>query len=277
MPDNSTVQLSEAAQNIFENLACRIAERRGGRIVPNHLIPYLPVSLEIIKSCLDNMVDGTAVFTGQPDSINEYEFAAYKDAEKPAEPLKVSRCVACDSDIPPRTDGVLCVACFETLKKELNILAEKMGWPAQAVYEHEILYLAADSGSPQRTETLAGRSRYTLKRMRAKLDRMAAGGYVRQMLESDEPAVTYGFPALSYSRAQYKRNMDVIRTYPASVMEEVQLKLVRILFSLGLLVLLMLVMAVFHVPFPLLVLMFVVLGPAVALFIWRYKSRPVEE
>ena len=60
-------------------------------------------------------------------------------------------------------------------------------------------------------------------------------------------------------------------------MEEVQLKLVRILFSLGFIVLALLVLAFFHVPFPLLVLLFLIFGPGTAIFIWRHKDRLEQE
>ena len=277
MSTQGNVKLSEAAQNIIENLACRIAEKQGGTITPNHLIPYLPVSLAIIKSCLAHMVDETAVFSEQINNITQYEFSTFKDTKKTPGPLKMATCVSCDADISSRAHGVLCAGCFETLKKELNVLAEKMGWPAQAVYEHEILYLASSHGASQHAETLAGHSRYTLKRMRAKLDRMSVSGYLEQGLDQEQGTVTYKFPEVEYPKDLYKENMGLIRAYPASVMEEVQLKLVRILFSLGFVVLALLVLAFFHVPLPILVLLFLIIGPGTAIFIWRRKGRPEEE
>ena len=271
------VNLSESTKNIIENLACRIAEKQGGRITPNHLAPYLPVSLVIVKSCLDDMVDGTSVFSEGGNNITEYEFAAYKNAKQTTGILKVDACVSCDVDISSLTNDVLCPRCFEILKEELNTLAERIGWPAQAVYEHEILYITSNHKSSVYAETLAGHSRYTLRRMRGKLDRMSGERYVKQELEEEQGMFRYRFPEIEYPRDLYKKNISLIKTYPASVMEEVQLKLTRILFSLGLIVLGLLVMGFFHVPFRLLILLFIITAPITAITIWRRKDRVEEE
>ncbi len=270
------IKLSESTLNIIENLAWRIAENHGGKITANHLIPYLPVSLDIIKSCLETMVDGTTVLSQEIDNITEFEFTSYKNNATKDRELAVSACVACDSDISRKKNEIICSKCFETLKKELNILAEKMGWPAQAVYEHEILYIASKHGVCQDAGTLAGHSRYTLRRMRTKLDRLSVDGYIRQKLNEVQGIVEYEFPDVKYPRRLYNKNMNIITTYPASIMEEVQYKVTKILFSIGLIFLIMLVLAIFHVPFPLLVLFLIITGPITAITIWRHKERPDE-
>jgi len=268
--------LSEAAANIVENLACRIAQRQGGKIAPNHLMPYLPMSLELIKSCLDTMVDGTSVVAAEQDNIIEYEFASYRDAAGQSEILKVDSCVSCNTDITGVDKDVLCPTCAQTLRNELNLLAEKMGWPAQAVYEHEILYLAAGHQGPVHAEDLAGHSRYTLRSMRRKLDKISLDNYLRQELDRQAGMMTYYFPEIIYSKELYRKNMIIIRTYPASVTEEVEMKITRILFTLGWMFLGLLALALLHVPFPLLILLFLVSAPVVALIIWRHKSRAEE-
>jgi len=270
------IKLSESTLNIIENLAWRIAENHGGRITANHLIPYLPVSLDIIKSCLKTMVDGTSVISEEIDNITEFEFSSYKNNGIKTDRLTVNACVACDSDISRKNNDIICSNCFETLKKELNILAEKMGWPAQAVYEHEVLYITSKHGLCQDAGTLAGHSRYTLRRMRAKLERLSVDGYTRQKLDEVQGIVEYEFPDVKYPRGLYNKNMDIITTYPASVMEEVQYKVTKILFSLGLILFIMLVLAIFHVPFPLLILFLIIVGPVTAITIWRHKERPDE-
>ena len=277
MAIESSINLSESTANIIENLACRIAEKQGGRITPNHLAPYLPVSLDIIKSCLDSMVDGTSVFSERLNDLAEYEFAAYRGTEKKSGVLETETCVSCNMDISSRLHDVLCPRCFETFKEDLNTLAERIGWPAQAVYEHEILYIAANHNNPLYAETLAGHSRYTLRRMRGKLNRMSGSGYIRQELEEEQGMVTYRFPLIHYPRDLYKKNISLIKTYPASVMEEVQLKLTRILFSLGMIVLGLLVLGFFHVPFRLLVLLFLIAAPVTTITIWRRKDHIEEE
>ncbi len=274
---SSGTTLSEAAANIVENLACRIAERQGGKITANHLIPYLPMSLELIRSCLENMVDGSSVFAEKRDNLVEYEFAAYKDTAVQSGILTVSSCVSCDTDIAGAGRQALCSSCARTLQNELNLLAEKIGWPAQAVYEHEILYLASEHKGPLPAEGLAGHSRYTLRSMRRKLNKLSLDGYLRQELDQTAGMMTYYFPELNYPKESYRKNMAIIRAHPASVMEEVQIKLVRILFVLGLMFLGLLIMAFLHVPFPILILLFLISAPIVAFFMWRHRSRPEEE
>lgn len=269
------MQLSESTSNIIENLACRVAEAHRGRINPHHVLPYLPVSLGLVKSCLDEMADGTSVASDTRDNLVEYEFAAYRNAEKDIpEPLSFARCVACDKDFSGTSDDPLCPSCGSQLKKELNPLAEKMGWPAQAVYEHEILYNAARETGPVHAAKLAASSRYTLRSMRRKLDKLTVDRYAKQELDRQEGVMKYEFPELDYPRDRYRANMAVIRLYPASVMEEVQIKLVKILVTLGLMLLGTLLLAFWAVPFPLLLVAYVIAAPVVAFLIWRHRDAP---
>lgn len=273
---DSRTQLSEDAANVVENLACQIAERQGGRIVAPHLVPYLPMSLELIASCLDEMVDNTSVFSEDEDGKTVYEFSNYR--EKPAEEgaLEPDVCVSCSGELLEGSAEVVCERCAGALRRELNRLAESMGWPAQAVYEHEIFYLAANHDVPHYAETLAGHSRYTLRSMRRKLARLTSDGYIRQDLDTEKGSISYTFPGLAYSRRRYRENMGIVRSYPASVMEEVELKLVRIFFTLALMLAGVLLLAFMHVPFPLLIGGYLVAGAIVSLGIWRHKSEPLE-
>ena len=270
-------QLSDRAGNVVENLACRIAERSGGRIAANHLLPYLPVSLAVVDACLADMVDGTSVLTEETDGVRWYEFPAYSSAPPHGGMLSVETCVACDTDVPRRTGRVVCPACTDVLRRELNTLADRTGWPAQAVYEHELLYLAADHAGPVRAEALAGRSRYTLRNMRGKLEAMALGKHVRQELDAGEGAITYHFPQIDYPRELYRRNIQVIREYPASMTEELQLKLVRIIIALAALMFGLFALAFFGVPFPILVASFFVGGVVLAAGIWMHRIEPAED
>lgn len=271
-------QLSDSAANTVENLAYRLAERQGGRIAPIHLLPYLPVSLGIIKDCLDKMVDGTAVLSHSSDHITEYQFASYvsSDANPELGALRVSSCLSCDADIAYESGEVLCAYCTKILFGELGKLAEKTGWPAQAVYEHEILYIASTSAVPVHAEDLAGRSRYTLRNMRQKLDKMILSGFLREELDQKKRSVTYHFPNIEYPRSLYRRNMGIIRTYPASVMEEVQLKVTKIFLTFGSMFLGMVVLAFLRIPYPLLILLFFIAAPIVSLLIWRHRATPEE-
>lgn len=264
--------LSEEAANVVENLACRVAEKCAGTVTPGQLAPYLPMSLGLIRSCLDDMVDGTSVVSEVRDNIIHYEFAAYRGLPAQDGMLDAPYCLGCEKDLADSGD-VLCGSCSEALLKELGVLAEKMGWPAQAVYEHEILYHAESHDGPVHAEALASSSRYTLGRMRKKLDILTVENFARQELDRDAGLMTYRFPPLEYPRDLYRRNMNVILSHPASMTEETQIKMVRILFSLGFIVLAMFILAFFGIPFPFLTALFCIAGPITAFVIWRHRSR----
>ena len=274
---NNKPEISDTAANIVENLACRIAERNRGRISANHLIPYLPMSLGLIQVCLDNMVDGTTILAETIGNRTEYEFSAYSDTPVRSGAMLVQSCVSCDADIAKGRPSVLCRSCADSLRKELNRLADASAWPALAVYEHEILYIAANQESPLHAQTLAGHSRYTLRNMRGKLDRMTGDGFITQDLDPEKGLVIYSFPTIAYSKERYRENMALIRSYPASATEEMELKIVRIIMLLAMLLLCTLVLAFLHVPFPLLLAMFVVVAPIIALTIWFRRYNPEED
>jgi len=214
---DNRIGLSEDAANVIENLACQIAERQAGRVVASHLIPYLPMSLELITACLDDMVDSTSVFSQDEDGQTTYEFSNYLSRAPEGGGLEPDVCVSCSGELLDEASEVVCGRCAGTLRQELNRLAETMGWPAQAVYEHEILYLSANHDAPHYAETLAGHSRYTLRSMRRKLGILTTAGHIRQELDTEQGSISHVFPALSYSRKRYRGNMAIIRSYPASV------------------------------------------------------------
>ncbi|MBD3257819.1 hypothetical protein GF377_05250 [candidate division GN15 bacterium] len=266
--------LSERAANVVENLACRLAERHGGIVTPNRLAPYLPMSLALIKSCLDSAVDGTSILYERKDGVHHYEFAAYRDRPPASGTLSAATCIACDRDAPPDGREVLCPGCAKVVKTELNRLAEQTGWPAEAVYEHALLFHAShDEDGIVHAEELAGRTPYTVRSTRRKLDRLSTEGFVEPGLDEARGVVTYRFPAIDYPRDRFTRNRDTIRRYPASLTEEVQLRVVRILIALGLMLFGLVVLGLLHVPFPLLFPAFLLLAPIVAWTIWRRRCK----
>lgn len=268
--------LSEAAANIVENIAYQVAQRHGGTITVNHLAPYLPLSLNLIRSCLDNMVDGHSLVTSEKDGFPSYEFAQTKQVNVESHEDSESNCLSCT--INHRSDEqMLCTECLDILEKELNHFAESTGWPAKAVYEHEILYLAAKHSGPQNAADLAGHSRYTLKRMQKKLKAMTLETYLTTNLDETTATLSYRFPIISYPKEAYQRNMAVIRSYPASVAEEMELKIIRIILYLAVMLFAVFVLAFLHIPIPVLLVSFFIIAPMVALKIWRHKDKPPDE
>jgi hypothetical protein len=264
--------MGERLSNVMENTACRVAQLRAGRLAPHHVIPYLPVSLEMLCDGLNAMVDGAAVCAESKDGVVEYVFSAYADQPAGDGMLAVSNCVGCSAELDAGGE-ILCGACADGFRQELSVLAEKSGWPAQAVYEHEILYLAARQKGPVAAETLAGASRYTLRSMKKKLARMAESRFLKAEPGDKSGTVVYRFPALAYPQNLFRKNQAVICSYPASVMEDMEQRIVRILFVLGCIFLAMLALAFWGIPFPLLVPAFLVVAPVAAFAIWRHRNK----
>ena len=264
--------MNEHLSNVIENTACRVAQLRGGRLSPHHVMPYLPVSLEMLCEVLNAMVDDAAVSVAPSDGVVEYLFSAYVDQPAGRGMLAVSNCVGCSAELDMEGE-ILCRACTESFRQELTALAEKTGWPAQAVYEHEILYLAARKNESMAAETLAGASRYTLRSMKKKLAMLKVGRFLKIEPGDKSGTVRYGFPSLVYPQNLFRKNQAVIRSYPASVMEDIEQRIVRILFVLGSIFIVMLALAFWGIPFPLLVPAFLVVAPITAITIWRHKSH----
>ncbi|MBW2431759.1 MAG: hypothetical protein JRF56_22620 [Deltaproteobacteria bacterium] len=265
--------LNETAANIVENLAYQMAQRYGGAITVNHLAPHLPLSLSLIRSCLDNMVDGHSVIAIEQDGFPIYEFTQTKESNSEPHEVDAQSCLSCT--INPRSgEQMLCKKCLDSLEKELTRIAESTGWPAKAVYEHEILYIAAQRSGPQNAADLAGYSRYTLKRMQKKLKAMALEQNLKLDLDSIAATISYKFPKISYPKAAYQRNMEVIRRYPASVAEDIELKIIRIILYLAGMLFAVFVLALLRLPLPILVICFFIIAPIVAFRIWRHRDRP---
>lgn len=269
--------LDERVENMVENLALRTAEACGGVLTANHLLPYLPMSLDMIQTCLDDMVDNRAVTMDESGHVTEYRFHAYKTESGASDALDASTCVACDAELPKYTNRFYCAPCLNALQQELSRLADRTGWPARAVYEHEILFRAAQGGGRVHAEDLAAKSRYTLRNMEGKLVAMSLEGRLQKDLDETSGTIVYVFPEIDYPQNQYRANMGLIRSFPASTMEEVQIRVAHILFSIGVLILGLLVLAFAHVPFPTLILLFLVIAPICAFTIWRRRSRLYDE
>jgi len=201
----------------------------------------------------------------------------HRDKPIQDEALDLTSCLSCNTDFSANNPKGLCSACWESLHQESNKLAESMGWPAQAVYEHEILYLASTHEGPVRAEDLASRSRYTLRSIRRKLARLSSHGYARAEIDDEKGGMLYHFPKTDYPKKSYQRNMSVIRKYPASVMEESQERIAKICFVLAMILLGLFVLAFFGIPFPMLVFAFIIAIPITSIKIWKHRAQPEED
>lgn len=214
----------------MENLAERIAASQGGRITANDLIPYLPVSLSIIEKHLDEMVDDCVFFSAVRDGIKTYEFAELIDAEP--RPMPKGVCIHCGDDAPVDEGMSLCYACHDGLGRDLLKLAESTAWPAEAIWQHELLYIMSTADGPIRIADVAGRSRLTLSQVKTRLAELARRGFARQVMDYRNKTATYEMPPIHYRRAAYRRQDKFIRLHPSSLKDEWEVKIVKSLVVL---------------------------------------------
>jgi hypothetical protein len=73
---------------MVEKLALRLAARCQGRITAHHLLPYVPLSLDYLSVCLEQVVDDCEVFTVSSEPGAAYEFAAYRDTQSNRAPYR---------------------------------------------------------------------------------------------------------------------------------------------------------------------------------------------
>ena len=259
---------TEVIANAIENVAYRLAEKNKGMIAPAHLLPYLPVSLELIAEILHEAATESGAITSERiDGILYFKFHTQQKGLTDETSLRVTHCVSCDQDVLIGKGAILCETCTRELETVLEAEAQKSGWPAQAIYEHDICYLAAQIKSPLSAEKLASRSRFTVRRMRRKLTLMKEAGFIT------ENGNQYRFPAAKYPRERYQQNIQFIRTLPASITEDIEVRVVHILIALGIQFLLMFGLAIWAIPFPLLISGFLISAPVTALVIWKRRSK----
>ena len=257
----------EIISNTVENSAFRLAEKGNGTIHPAELLPSLPISLGMIVDILnDAAAESEAITAETVDGLRRYVF---RSAQPGAATMTASHCITCDTD----SHELFCEECRKKFEAALQTEAETNGWPAQAVYEHEICYLAARTGSPVSAEKLASASRFTLRRMRRKLELMRQGLSVRLARDPETSILSYAFAAAPYPRENYLKNMKWIRSLPASITEDIEARMVHILTAMGLLFFLLLGLAFWRIPFPLLLLMFLITSPILAVIIWKRRSK----
>jgi hypothetical protein len=196
---------------VVEKLALRLAERQQGTITAPHLMPYVPLSLQLITMGLDALVDGSAIAAIRRDQIAGYEFAAYRDTPPQPGTLRVTACVVCGATLARDLQGVLCDPCAEALQQELGRLATPADWLAQAAHEHDILYNAAQHTGPVTATALASRSRATLRQMQHYLAQMSLEGYTRQDIDLTTGLLTYALPTVAYPPALYRHNLTTLQ------------------------------------------------------------------
>jgi hypothetical protein len=257
-----------------ENLTSRIAAARSGRVKPADLLPWLPISLEMAEEHLRDMVDGSVVIETRAGGFLTFEFPEFLGRE-PCEidlsgGLFTSRS---DKASVPQWHGS-----NPELQRELMGLAETNAWPSLAVREHEIISITAGKEGPIRVASVAGRSRLTLSRLQEDLKRLTSAGYIKAVLNEDQGILTYEFPLTHYNRDWYQRNDAFIRRHPSSHKDEVEIKMIRSLKAVMVIMILCFIAAIiFHLPFLILIVMSLTISAIRVIQIFNHKVQGTPE
>ncbi|MEO0794789.1 MAG: hypothetical protein AAFX93_06490 [Verrucomicrobiota bacterium] len=213
---------------VVENLAERLAANNQGRVTANHLMMYLPVSLAMISERLDNMVDRQIVFKEAIDGITTYEFQELVGHISGESIEGVDVYTGERLSKRDRTE-IMAPATRAKLEAEIAAQANVIAWPADAAWQHEIIFVTATKSGPVNVAEVAGHTRLTLRQVKAKLLSLTKQGYCS--LEIHNGQYRYRFPNINYPENHFRQHDETIHEYPASRETEWETKLIKILIA----------------------------------------------
>lgn len=251
---------------VVENLAEQLAATQGGVVHPVQLLPYLPVSLWMVEHVLDKLAESDFVEKDRVGDLVSYHFPQFVD--RPQVPFSPERCVFSNTPLPEGAEQVLSEDVIREVENELRVLAENDPWPANANWQHELVYLIQNQSVAARISEIAGQSRLPFRQVEEKVKQLAKLGAVKL----GEKTGTVELPPLSYPHKQYERQAAFIRLFPGALREEMEVRLVRALLAVvGIMAGCFVLAFVLRIPFLLLVL----LGATFSLItFWRIFKAP---
>lgn len=257
---------------ITENLALQLSATQSGVVHPAQLMPYLPLSIELIEDTLNTIAESERV---QKQTINHFSAYLFEESfNKPQSSFTPRFCVYSNEPLNDHEYSAISSNVRQTMETELANLANSDSWPAEAVWQHEIIYLVANLPEPVSTSLLAGHSRLSFKRVEARLMQLQDKG----ILHLEPETKTWSLPPLRYPRPVYARNDDFIRQFPGAVKEELEVRLVKGLsFSLGIFLLCFILVIIGRLPFPLIFFGGILCALAVFLKILKSRPKPIPE
>jgi hypothetical protein len=251
---------------VVENLAEQLASVQGGVVHPVQLLPFLPLSLSQIEQTLDALASSDFVEKDRTGDLVSYHFPQFAD-NAPA-PFQPERCVFSNVALPHGTGQVLSEDVIRQMEAELSALAEGDPWPAEANWQHELVFLLQHIPGPVRLSHLAGHSRMSFRMVEEKAKQLAKVGAA----SLDPVAGTLELPPLSYPQSQYERQAAFVRQFPGALREEYEVRLVRALVSVVIVMSLTFALVfILRVPF---ILLLVAGGLVSAFTFWRQLKAP---
>ncbi|MGJ8653237.1 MAG: hypothetical protein ACSHX8_08185 [Opitutaceae bacterium] len=257
---------------VTENLAEQLSAVQGGVVHPTQLLPYLPVSLGLIEQTLDGLTDSERVEKETQNGLTVYLFK--ESFNKPVQKFAPRVCVYSNEPLPDYEYAVLAADTRKTVEAELSIIAQNDIWPADAIWEHELLYLVQNLASPTSTSAIAGHARLSFKKVELHLNNLKERG----MLRFSPELQTWDAPSSRYPKPAYVRNQSFIRQFPGAIKEELETRLVKALSAVFIVLFICLILAfTARFPFPLVAIG----GTLIALYFFfkiiKAPAKPIPE
>jgi hypothetical protein len=257
---------------VTENLAQQLSAVQGGIVHPAQLIPYLPLSLELVTQALDELTQSDRI---QKKTMNGFLAYIFKESlNKPQKTFSPRLCVYSNEPLDDFENAAICNHVRDKIEAELANLASNDVWPAQAVWQHELLYLVANLPAPVSTSSIAGHSRLSLRRVEKYLKLLQTNGTLKV-----NPALqAWELPPMRYPRAVYIQQDTFIRRFPGAIREEFEVRLVKGLgYSLGILLFSFMLAVIGRIPFPLIFFGGLVCASLVFIKIIKSPPKPIPQ
>ena len=252
---------------ITENLAEQLSATQAGIVHSAQLLPYLPLSLQLIEQTLDALAESDRV---QKETISGLIAYVFKESiNKPQHKFAPRNCIYSNEPLDDFEYAVITRETREKIETELSHLAANDVWPSEAVWEHELIYLVQNLNDPTSTSEIAGHSRLPFKRVELRLNELKS----RRMLRCNDALNAWECPPMRYPKPAYVRNADYIRRFPGAIREEVEIRLIRAL-SISLVILLLAFILAITAKFPFPFVFFGGLIASVLIFFKVFKTPP---
>lgn len=252
---------------VTENLAEQLSASQGGIVHAAQLLPYLPVSLTLIETTLEELSASPQVVKQVNDGLTAYLFK--ESIDQAPHKFAPTHCIYSNEALDGHEFSVIAPEIRKQVEAELAELAAGDVWPAEAVWEHELIYLANNLTAPVTASKIAGHSRLSFKKVEQRLAELKARG----IIQCERKLSSWELPPMRYPRPPYKRHDQFIRQFPGALQEETELRLLKALgYSLVILLLCFALAVTARVPFPF--VLFGGLGIAAIVFIKTFRAPP---
>lgn len=257
---------------VIENLAEQLSAAQSGVLHAAQLLPYLPVSLRIVEQTLDELCASDRVEKTTCNGFNSYIFK--ESIDRTPHHFSLVNCVYSNDALDDHTFSAVSPQVRATIESELANLSQSAPWPAEAVKEHELIYLINNLPAPVTTSNIAGHSRLPFKNVEIHLEQLKQ----HKAIDNIEGQIAWELPPLRYPKAAYLRNSTFIRKFPGAIKEELEVRLIKALSS-ALLVLLAcaILAATARIPFPFLFIGGLLIATIIAFRIFKAAPKPIPE